>query len=117
VDPDRVTQIAKAAEAAQADIAQSILISKVALVVFGVLGAFILVGGGLVSWREARRWRIERLVGDRLFQEEHPEAWERRRARQALIDELVDAELARRRQASWPGRLLARVRRAPDRGA
>ena len=58
------------------------------------------------TWRSEQRMRARRRVWDRLAQEENPEGWARRQARQAQIDALVAAELAEVRRARWYNRLM-----------
>jgi hypothetical protein len=76
------------------------------MILMGIFGVALGVWTGISSWRSEQRMRARRRVWDRLAQEENPEGWARRQARQAQVDALVAAELAEVRRARWYTRLM-----------
>jgi hypothetical protein len=83
--------------------AQALLYLKILLALFcTVLIVWLCVSG----WRREQQARARRRVLDRLAQEEDPEGWVLRQARQAQVAALVAAELAEVRRWRWYARLL-----------
>lgn len=85
-----------------------------------IVRAMLVLTLGLVAWlllwhwRETQRHEAERRVQERLDREWDPVWWEERQARRAREAQLVVAELAQMRRATWVGRLLARGRRTDE---
>jgi hypothetical protein len=80
--------------------------SETALIVMVCLLVCLAICMIVVMWRGAQRDKAARRVRDRLFQEEHPEGWARRQAREAREATLIAQELSAMRRASWYRRLL-----------
>ena len=106
MDPQTITEKTQAIEAIRLAIAaaasrvETVAIVMVCLVVCAAVWMIVAL------WRSAQHDKAARRVRDRLAQEEDPEGWARRQARQAREAALVAAELATMRRASWYGRLL-----------
>jgi len=106
MDPQSLAQKTQASEAIRLAIAADARTVELLAIVMSCL----LVGGAawmvVATWRREQHDKAERRVRDRLAQEEDPEGWAKRQARQAREAALTAAELATMRRASWYGRLL-----------
>jgi hypothetical protein len=111
MDPQNVAQKTQAIEAIQLEIASKMsTVDSLTIVMSGLL-ACLLICMIVAMWRRAQHEKAAQRVRDRLDQEEDPEGWARRQARQAREAALIAEELATMRRASWYGRLLTRARR------
>jgi choline-glycine betaine transporter len=82
---------------------------KTVTIVMSCVLASILAVMIVAMWRRAQHDKAARRVRDRLAQEEDPEGFARRQARQTREAALIAAELAAMRRASWYRRLLRRA--------
>ena len=113
MDPQQMAQITQSVEAATMESAANVTTMEILTIVMGVFAAWTITWMLVSTWRREQYSKAARLVRDRLAQEEDPEGWGRRQARQAREAALIAEELAAMRRARWYRRLLSVWRQRP----
>jgi hypothetical protein len=106
MDAQTVSQINQIMERSQREVAANAQVVGYITIIMAIFAAVWITWLFVSAWRREQHARAERRVLDRLAQQEDPEGWARRQARQAQVAALVAAELAAVRRTRWYARLL-----------